>query len=191
MIAPATFRFNAETHEYRDDVGVLPSITQMLERAGLIDDRWYTEESSTRGTAVHLLTAHYDLGALDVESLVSAHRGYLLAHIKAVQVSQVVMEDVEVAKKHRTLRFAGRPDRTMRLHKARGVWEIKSGDFAKSHQIQTALQAILAADGDPLPPWAWVRYCCYIGENGRAKVEQHRNRADFDKAYDIIREFAA
>ena len=57
------FRFDALNHEYiaLDTGEMLPHITGMLETAGLVDDLWFTEESSECGTCVHSLTAQYDL----------------------------------------------------------------------------------------------------------------------------------
>lgn len=187
---PLAFRFDAQNHEYLDiDTGELvPHITGMLERTGWIDDRWYTEESSLRGTAVHRLAADYDLKALDLASCQSLFRGYLLAHVKAVTTMQPQMVAVEEPLVHSKFKFGGRPDRLCIVLNQKGVWEIKSGDPEKSHQIQTALQAILAGEEFGLPPESLARYCCYVKDKGKFKVKPHDKRADFDEAYRIIRE---
>lgn len=185
-----TFRFDAANHEYLNpETGeVYPHITGMLERTGWIDDTWFTEESSDRGTAVHRLTADFDLGALDVASCTSIFRGYLLAHVQAVGILKPEMIAVEEPLVHPRLRFGGRPDRDMVAMKQRGVWEVKSGAPARSHQIQTALQAILVGHEAGLPPESLLRLCCYVKDKGKFKVEEHKDRRDFDEAYRIIRE---
>lgn len=186
----AEFRFNADAHEYIDLASgeVLPHITGMLERAGWIDDRWYTEESSARGTAVHRLTADYDLGALDVASCESIFRAYLLGHVKCMSILKPKVLAVEEPMAHRTLRFGGRPDRDVITFGARGTLEIKSGGPERGHQIQTALQAILIADEAGLPPESLTRHALYLKPNGKFKLEEHKNRKDFDEAYRVIRE---
>lgn len=189
--ATLPFRFDADTHEYLSvETGeVFPHITGMLERTGWIDDRFYSEESSARGIAVHRLTADYDLGSLDVASCTSIFRGYLLGHVAAVSIVQPGWLAVEEPLVHRTLRFGGRPDRDCYItNRLRAVWEVKSGVPDRAHQVQTAMQAILVADLDGLPPDSIGRFCCYLKGKGKYKVEQHRSRRDFDEAYRVIRE---
>jgi hypothetical protein len=183
------FRFDAGPHEYTDLVtgNLIPHITGMLQQTGWIDDTWFTEESSDRGTAVHKLTADYDLEALDLEQCVSPFRSYLLAHVKVVSLARPVFEAVEQPLVHSRLHFGGRPDRLVRLYGLMGVWEIKSGEPKRSDQVQTALQAILAEEVFRVPATALERYCCYLKPTGRAVLEEHVDRRDFDEARRVIR----
>jgi hypothetical protein len=187
---PVTFRFNATAHEYIDLAtgALLPHITGMLQQTGWIDDRWFTEESSLRGQAIHKLTADYDLGALHVASCVSRHRPYLLAHVAAMQIMRPEILAVEEPAVHPILRFGGRPDRVLRAYGLTGVLEVKSGVAARSHAIQTALQAILVSADLNLPPELLARWCLYLKQNGRFKLEEHTQRGDFDEAWRLIRE---
>lgn len=188
--APVPFRFDALAHEYIDMATrrVFPHITGMLMRTGWIDDTWFTEESSARGTAVHRLTADYDLGALDVASCVSRHRGYLLGHVRAMEILRPEIVDVEVPIVHPVYRFGGRPDRIVIVDGRRGVLEVKSALPAKSHAIQTALQAVLASTDAHLPPELLMRLCLYLRPNGKFSLIEHTNRGDFDQAWKIIHE---
>ena len=188
------FRFNALAHEYIDlETGaILPHITGMLKAAGLVDDLWFTEESSIRGTAAHRLTADYDLGALDVASCVSKYRGYLLAHVAAMAILRpevLAVEEPVVSPGPR--RWAGRPDRVVRLDARIGVLEGKAAVPAKSHPIQTALQAILVAPLYDLPPDHLARYALYWKPNGKFKLEEHTRKHDYTEADRIIRRFAS
>lgn len=185
-----TFRFCAETHTYTDEAGVIPHITGLLERSGWIDDRWYTEEGSERGTAVHDLTAAYDLKALDVDKCASPYRGYLLGHIKAVSVERPEFLAVEEPLVHSHFRYGGRPDRVLVMQGGlKAIWEGKSGDPEKSHGIQTALQAILVAPTLYLPPEALGRFALYWKPNGRFRLEEHHRKQDFSEAYRILKEY--
>jgi len=182
------FRFDAASHTYYGaDGSVLPHITGMLETTGWTDDTWMTEESSERGQIVHALTCDYDLGALEPDACVSVHRGYLLGHVECTSRLRPRWTHIEVPFAHPSLRFGGRPDRLGLVLNRRAVFEIKSGAPTKAHPIQTALQAILAGGYDPLPAWQWARYCEYLTKSGRYKLEEHRDRRDFDIAHDIIR----
>ena len=190
MIAePIRFRFDAIEHAYTDlETGdVLPSITQMLLRTGWVDDTWFSEASCERGTEVHRLTAEYDLGALDIDSCVSPYRGYLLSHVKAMSIMRATVLEVEVPKVHPVLRFGGRPDRVLIAWGARAVCDGKSGAPAKSHAIQLALQAILDSTDALLPPEHIVRYALYWRPDGKFKLEEFKNRRDFDEARRILK----
>jgi|SRR6187402_1186358 len=185
------FRFDPATHTYTElESGVvLPHITGLLMSAGLIDDRWYTEESSVRGTAVHDMTATYDLGALDPSTLVSRYKGYVLAHVDAMMALKPTMLSVEEPDAHPGYRFAGRPDRVLLWRKLRGVYEVKTGGPEKSHMIQTALQAILDSHRSGLPPHRYHRMAGYYQSSGRYKINTHDNQGDIAKAVGILKEF--
>jgi hypothetical protein len=185
----ALFRFDAERHEYVDlDTGaVLPHITGMLEATGWIDSTWYSDEDRDRGTAVHRLTADYDLDALDLASCVSPFRGWLLAHVNAVQIVRPQILAVEEPIVHPVYKYGGRPDRQVVIERAFGVWEGKTGRPEKSHAIQTALQAFLVALEHNLPAEMVRRWCVYLQDKGKWKLEEHTRRADFDEARRIIR----
>ena len=191
--APIAFRFDPGPHHYIDLAtgAILPHITGLLQRAGLIDDLWFTEESSVRGTAIHALTADYDLGALDVASCISPHRAYLLAHVKAVGILQPEILAVEEPAVHPTLRFGGRPDRLVRVAGRRGVLEIKSAAPAPSHAIQTALQCLLVSDRLHLPfADVLLRLCLYLKPSGKFAVVEHTRKQDFAEARRIVKEYA-
>lgn len=191
MGAAVPFRFNAERHEYRElGTGhVFPSVTQMLERGGWVDSTWYTEESRDRGTAVHKLSAAYDLGALDVAGCVSPFRGYLLAHVAAMAILRPEVLAVEEAAVHPVLRFAGTPDRVVRLQRL-GVLEIKTTQGQEpSHAIQTALQSILVSEQYALPAELFERSCLYLTPAGKWKLRPHEDRQDFAEARKLIRRF--
>ena len=184
-----SFRFNAETHEYVDAQGeVLTHITSMLLRTGHIQDEWFTDESCDRGIAVHRLVTDYDLGGLVPEDLAQhEYRGYLLAHVKAMEILRPHWTAVEVPLVHPQYRFGGRPDRVGLLHGQDTILEVKSGAKSRAHSIQTAMQAILAAGQGGLPAEHYQRGALYLTPKGKFRLEVHRDRRDLDEAYRIIR----
>lgn len=180
------FRFDPVEHEYFIDGERVPSITAMLERCGWIDGSWYTTESRERGSEVHAMTAQYDLGALNLEGCLSPHRGYLLAHVSAMQILRPEVLSVEEPAVHPIYRFGGRPDRIWRLQGLTAVAELKTGRAERSHAIQTALQAILTAQAAKLPAEAMGRFVLYLRHDGRFSVVECRQRSDFDEARRVI-----
>jgi hypothetical protein len=185
------FRFDAANHEYVDIATgvVLPHITGMLEAAGLIDTRWFSEECKVRGTEVHTLTRDYDLGALDVESCTSRYKRWLQAHVKAMDIIRPAFDvnDIERTFAHPTFGYAGRPDRVGRIYGQVGVLEIKSGPPEASHAIQTALQAMLVEQQVGVPARFQVRFALYLQGDGKHKLREHKRDYDFDVAREIIR----
>lgn len=189
VIDSVPFRFDADRHEYTDlrTGEVVPHITGMLEKTGWVDDTWLTEASKVRGTAVHALTAKYDLGAIDVLHCSGPHRGWLLAHAKAMATLRPEILAVEEPHVHAQLGFAGRPDRIWKLGGAAGTCDEKSGPPHKSHAIQTALQAILVAPVLGLPALGVLRWALYLKSSGKFQLVQHRDGRDFIEAHKVIR----
>lgn len=197
------FRFDAINHEYTDlDTGEpRPHVTGMLAETGWVDDRWFTDEGRIRGTAVHKLTADYDLGALDLPTCVSRYRNYLLGHALCMAMLKPEIISVEEARMHATWKYGNRTDRVWRLAGLITITEIKSGPKpqpakphgsiaapdATSHQIQTALQAIAAAEEYKLPPEHFGRFAEYLTPKGKFMLDAHTDKRDFDEAYRIIR----
>lgn len=190
MRAKPALRFDPDGHIYTDEIGEMPHITGMLAEAGLVDDTWFTEEASERGTAVHRLTANYDMGVLDPETVVSKYRGWLLSHEKAMEAIRPTWSDIEVPFMHTQLRFGGRPDRVGEVFRLHTVADGKSGaENKKADPIQLALQAILAAPLTHLKdPRQWQRLNIYWSQTGRFKVVPRTDKRDFDTAYEIIRQ---
>jgi len=82
-------------------------------------------------------------------------------------------------------------DRRGRVFRTRTICEIKTNNkgwsLEKAHPIQTALQAILVSAQHALPAEAWSRLAIYLRPNGQFRVEHHRDKRDFDRAYEVIR----
>lgn len=200
LIEENPLRFDHERHEYIDvrTGEVLPNITSMLQRTKdergkpWVDTRWFTDESRWRGTEVHRLTLDLDLDAITLDDIPKRHpqRGYLEAYAAAMATLPHEWHHLEEPLIHPVLRFGGTPDRGGLVYKLRSVFEVKTGDFHKSHPIQTALQAILASRCwfDNMPPHTIGRFVVYISSNGRFKVEEHVDHADIRRAQKVLRD---
>lgn len=192
MVTAPAFGFDAGRHEYVDrETGlVYPHITGLLKWSGDLDDRWFTQESRVRGTAVHRLTAEYDLGGhSDPVASVGAYKPYLLAHIAMRALVQPTILRVEEPMVHPGYRFGGRPDRIVRLLGVRGSFEIKSGEPTKAHKLQAAFQCLLDSMDAGIPPEALGRWAAYYTPDGRFRIRPFEDAKDFARVRDILREY--
>ena len=91
MSSPATvktdrFTFDPTTHVYQVDGVRVPSVSEILRSAGLVDyagiPQDVLEYAASRGTAVHLATCFYDQGDLDRDSLDEQVAPYVTAWMK-------------------------------------------------------------------------------------------------------------
>lgn len=185
------YTFDAQQHAYAIDGVRVPSITQLLDKGGLVNGAaYFTEESRRRGHAVHSLCMDFELGALTMERLDGPYRGYVLGYIEAMTAIKPSWEQVEVFDIHPTLRFGGRPDRVGPVYTLPTVLEIKSAAKAKHHSVQTALQAILIGGRHGQPRAEdFQRLVIYVKHNGKFSIEAHESKSDFLEAHRLIREF--
>lgn len=136
-----TLTFDAEKHEYRIDGQRVPSVTQVLQGAGLIDTRWFNDEARMRGTYVAQATEFYDEGTLDYDALDDELKPYVMAWENFVVDNGVEVLAIEMPVCNETLRYAGTLDRVVRMlayQHAKWVLDIKTGSSAPWHCLQTA-----------------------------------------------------
>ena len=70
--------FDEATHSYTTPDGIpLVSVTQALVSAGIIDTRWFDEQSAWKGSVAHKVCEYDDLGILKESSVDPAAIGYL------------------------------------------------------------------------------------------------------------------
>jgi hypothetical protein len=171
MMANNALSFDPATHQYRVDGETILSVTQILKACGIIDDTWYTKESAQRGQAVHLATQLFDESDLDWDSVSPEITGYLDAYRKFRQEVIFEVDMIEQPIYSATYRFAGTPDRTGILNGKNVVIDIKSGQKAKWHRLQTAGYALLL--DRPVE-----RYVLYLLKTGSYRLDQHRSSSD-------------
>lgn len=75
----AFLEYDEGRHAYYVDGKALPSVTQILDGAGLISAFCRDEESRFRGTAVHAYCAQDDIAPLDLRTVPASLRNYVRA----------------------------------------------------------------------------------------------------------------
>jgi len=158
--------YDPATHTYKINGEIVPSVTQVLNECGVVDTTWFTEESRTLGQHVHTACALFDTGDLDLPSLDPAIAPYVRAWASFMSQARFKIEMIETPLFNESLRCGGKPDRV-------GVWEgqfraiveIKTGGRRQWHCLQTAGYDDLCG--------AVRRFCVYLLDDGRFKVEEH------------------
>ena len=148
--------FNPAIHEYKDGGEIIPSVTQILKVAGVIDDRWFSEESRERGSAVHDLAERYANGEREDKlgrSLESLE--YVNAFARWMKEKKVysIYTECTVHNSINGKRSAGRFDILALIGGKRVLVDLKSGGPAPWHKVQLAAYALaMFQDGTPVNP---------------------------------------
>jgi len=139
--------FDPVLHEYRDGEIIIESVTQILKRAGLIDDRWFSEEARDRGSAVHTLCERFAHGArFDNAGRHLSSLQYVNAFARFVGDFGAYAIDTEtiIYGEINGHRYAGKYDLLAEIHGKRVLIDLKTGVKAKWHHIQLAAYAMQA-----------------------------------------------
>lgn len=164
--------FDPDTHVYTYDGQPVPSVTQILKEAGVIDTQWYTGDGAIRGQCVAEATALDDEGELDETSLDPALAGYMAAWRKFVAETGIIFQQIETPLFHNTLRYAGTPDRIATWAGKPCVIDIKTGGREDWHGLQLAAYAGMV-DGPH------SRCGVYLGPEGTYKARQFTDGNDW------------
>lgn len=155
--------FDGSSHTYRYNGVVVPSVTGILKSTGFIPDcQWVEDYHLEKGRYVHLACELYDLGKLDYASVDSAIEPYLQSYIRFRELStNITIKAVEERVYSASWGFAGTLDREIIINGRPAILDLKSGVFAKWHQLQLAGYSIAKK-------WEAThqRYCLYLQKDG-------------------------
>jgi len=177
--------FEPATHIYRWDGVIVPSVTQILNEVGISDYSGIPAAQRDAymrfGTAVHLACELWDRRELDLPRLDPMLAPYLNSWIKFRTESGFEIYESEKPQYSLKHRFAGTPDRIGTLNGRRVVVDIKSSvDTKQGADLQTAGYAILFNEGKPRGAHALDRYSVHLKDNGKYKIEPHKDRNDIN-----------
>ncbi len=173
---PKTFAFDPESHVYTLDGLVVPSVTQVLQGAGLVDfshvSKGVLDRASAFGTAAHMATALEDEKSLDIFSMDPELQGPVDAWNKFKQDIGFIPEIIEIPLYSDKYKFAGTPDRFGMIDKDKVLVDIKTGAMTKATAIQTAGYEILA------PYKIKRRIGVQLLMDGTYKVHEYKEKSD-------------
>lgn len=193
-----TLLFDEQTHTYLLDGHEIPSVTQIMKVAGIIDGSFYNDVGRLRGSAVHLATQYLDEGelnpengALDWASLDAEITPYVHAYVRFKQESGFVPEMIEKRVLHTRdvgkppcIAYAGTLDRTGHFpctgspSGSYAILDIKTGSIPKWAGIQ------LAAYAHALPPEIPIRrFALQLKNTGKYKLQEFKDTDDYMAFY--------
>jgi hypothetical protein len=154
-----------ETHIYSPN---LPNVSTILQKAGLIDPTWFTEESRQRGSALHLAAEYYDRGTLVFDDLDPQIAAYLRGFIQFRNNGHPLAanEWIETPLMDPLRLYAGTPDRIL-INRPRAIWDLKSGDYKPADKWQLASYTNMLEE-----PESYRRFCLYLRPNGTYRVRE-------------------
>lgn len=169
--------FDAGTHTYSILGRPIPSVTQILHGAGIVDSAHYSEATAWRGSVAHACCQLDDEGDLDEETVSDETWPYLLAWRMFREDSGFTPEMVERQIFNRTWWYAGTLDRAGKMKTGeRAVVDLKTGAVQKWHALQTAAYAF-ALD----KPRLYRRFVVSLRRDGTYSVREFSIReADND-----------
>ena len=176
--------FDEASHLYKLDGKEIPSVTQILQGAGLVDYSMLDEATRNfamgRGSAVHLATELYDQNDLDMDSLDPCLLPYLSAWQQFRKDTGFKPNIIEGVVANILYEYAGTFDRTGFLNNQRIIIDIKSNDIP----WWTALQ--LAAYEKCLPDY-YARYAIALRKDGTYRLKPFRNPLDWENFVAALR----
>ncbi len=163
---PIPFRYVDDPHGYWLGPEELPSPSKVFADLGLVDPRFFTEESRLRGRAVHA-GLHFALkGTLDWATLHPDLHGYVRSGLKLVDRLGPQIIRFETPLHHAALRFAGTSDIEWELQGWRWIIDWKTGKAPKVARYQTAAYEMLARTVAPPLFNRWKRAAVELQEDG-------------------------
>lgn len=177
------FEFIKENHTYKLDGIVIPSVTQVIKEAGLINLDYVNDEyikyKADLGEKVHSTTELFDQNNLDEESLHPTLKAYLEGWKKFRTDYEFNPTHIEYEAYHSLYRYAGRIDRvgTIKLNRKKllAIIDIKTGIIHHSHAIQTAAYMELFNQSRIKSEQAKTRICVYLKENGGYEIKEYKD----------------
>lgn len=165
--------FDHATHTYRFEGRVVPSVTQCLKVANILDYRHIPQDvlqrAAIRGTAVHKACELWDLDKLD-ESTLDAEIGAYLEGWKAfIRETGWANARIEQRVYQAKYRYAGTFDRTGILGGGLVCLDIKTGILLDGHRNQLAAYTMT----QPMPR-RYRRIALQLTKEGRYKIAEFK-----------------
>lgn len=162
--------FDKEKHKYFYRKKELTSVTTILKSVGVIDDRFYTEESKNRGTQIHLLSEKIDKG--EIPEIEDEYIPYVDAYFQFLSDTKFKVTEVEKRVFNLPYFYAGTLDKRGKIYGDNlSIIDIKSGIAAPWAALQLA--AYEACYKEP-----HLRFVLRLKPNGKYELIQHEDKSD-------------
>lgn len=167
-----------DNHEYFVSGNRVLGVTEILEKAGLIDDTWFTESTRARGEAVHLACHYLDDDDLDWDTVEGEYKPYVEAYKKFLTECKPKWTQIEYKIHNKLYNYCGTFDRFGHLFENYSVLDIKTGLI----QPWAALQLAAYAEIMDLKVRTGLvtRYGLNLKKNGTYKLVEYNDRQDIE-----------
>lgn len=135
MTEPAR-TYEGSTHTYKINDREVPSVTQILVEAGIINTRWYTEWARHRGSTVHKVLEFLVKGTLDLNSVDDRIVGYIDAYNRFCEDTGFICDEVERRVWNMTAQYGGTLDQLGGTDKYRAIVDTKTGPLMDPTGLQ-------------------------------------------------------
>ena len=179
--------FDPGKHEYRVGGKVLPSVTEIIRSAGLVDFSKVPPETlrmaQERGKAVHAACHLYDHGTLDYASLDPVIWPYLEAWDKFVRQADVTIHMTEHSVHSTRHGYAGTFDRLALIAGKPAMIDIKTSEIISQATGVQIIAYVNAAEesgcGLGLPAKKYKRFAVHLYDNGKYELEPYTSEQDW------------
>ena len=172
--------FDEETHIYRLDGVIVPSVTKILKELALVDfsgiDPVVLNKKAELGTYVHKCCELMVQDDLDRENVLLEARGYAQAFEKFLNemcrgASPFRILEMEKRVFHPFLRYAGTLDILAERDNEQWIIDIKTGSPQITFPLQTAAYSDCLGGGHK-------RACLYLSKDGTYRLDAHLDMND-------------
>lgn len=164
--------FDQGTHTYYLDGVRVPSVTQIIKRAGLMQGLdWVNPHGLLRGQYVACTTEYYDRGELDLETIDDQLLPYLNGWIDFLKKAEPELLGIEELVCNPEYGYAGKLDRRLVLRGEPSILDIKLGQHQPWHGLQTAAYAACFEE-------AHQRYSLILKEDESYRLMWHKDSDD-------------
>ncbi len=158
--------FDKENHLYFLDGRIVPSVTEILKKSGIIDDRFFKEGSAEKGTRIHELCEQIAKGEEPDEE-----NGYTKAFRKFLFDTKI--EPVEIESSYYSeLDFAGTMDIVALFRRELVIIDIKTGGRQEWWPLQLAGYSKLIDNNDIR------RFSLEIKNTEKYKFTEYKNKEE-------------
>jgi len=141
-----------EDHRYLVDGVEYPSVTQILEGAGLIETSFFTEDAAIRGEHVHFATQLVDEDDLDYDTLIEQYKPYVRAYERFCSETDYQVISTEKRLYEPVYGFCGTYDRLAWIQKQCAVVDFKTGAYQAWWPLQAeAYRRMAIVNGHDVP----------------------------------------
>lgn len=180
-----TLEFDEATHIYRLNGRIVPSVTQLMDSAGLISFEGIPpavlERKKLIGSAVHKACELDDLGVLDEATVGEVIAPYLAAYRRFKRETAFVPMLIEARVAEPILGYAGTLDRTGIIRGEPGQIDLKTtAALSPAVGVQTAAyERALYADPSYDGPRNLARHALQLRDDGTYRLETYKDPRDF------------